>query len=152
MTFPSPPKVKKRWQLYFSWLPVLSRRLVGMVGDWDWCKDHVCKFDSRCLNTVFFFIYFSVTYCSPPFWFKGSVFESDHRKRILFARTHSLELFLFRGVHQWLIKICFFSMLFLKEVLSRPSIFNKMSWNFELQPRILLVSALHAGSILASRS
>jgi hypothetical protein len=83
ITFPSPPKVKQRWKLYTSgYFPMFPR----ILGYWRWCEDHVYKFDSRCLNTVFF--YFPVTYCSPPFWFKGSVFESDHRQTILLAKTY----------------------------------------------------------------
>jgi hypothetical protein len=50
MTCPSPPKVKQRWKLYFSWLPMLSGRPVSIVGDLRWCKDHVCKFEFHCLN------------------------------------------------------------------------------------------------------
>jgi hypothetical protein len=33
-----------------GWLPMFPRRPVGTVGDWCWCKDHVCKFEYWCLN------------------------------------------------------------------------------------------------------
>jgi hypothetical protein len=58
MTFPSPPKEKQRWKLYFGWLHVFTRTPVGMSGDWHWSEDHFYNFDSRCLNTVFFFLLF----------------------------------------------------------------------------------------------
>jgi hypothetical protein len=53
MTCPSPPKAKQRWKLYFGWLPMFAGRPVGIVGDWCWCKGHVCKFESHCLNIFF---------------------------------------------------------------------------------------------------
>jgi hypothetical protein len=53
MTCPSPSKAKQRWKLYFAWLLMFSGRPVGMVGEWRWCNDHVCKFESHCLNIVF---------------------------------------------------------------------------------------------------
>jgi hypothetical protein len=54
MTCPSPPKAKQRWQLYFRWLSMFTGRPVGIVGDWRWCEDHVCKFESHYLNRFFF--------------------------------------------------------------------------------------------------
>jgi hypothetical protein len=53
ITFPKPPEAKQRWKLYFSWLPMFPRRPVGMIGDWRWCEDHVCKLESHCLNPFF---------------------------------------------------------------------------------------------------
>jgi hypothetical protein len=32
---------------------MFPRRTVGMVGDWCWCADHVCKFKYRCLDIFF---------------------------------------------------------------------------------------------------
>jgi hypothetical protein len=53
MTCPSPPKAKRRWKLYFGWLPMFPVRPVGIVGDWCWCEYHVCKFKSHCINFFF---------------------------------------------------------------------------------------------------
>jgi hypothetical protein len=53
MTCPSPPKVKQRWKLYFGCLPMFTGRPVGIVGDWRWCEDYVCKFESHCVNVFF---------------------------------------------------------------------------------------------------
>jgi hypothetical protein len=53
MTCLNPPKAKQRRKLYFSWLLMFPGRPVGIVADWCWCKDHVCKFESHRLNIFF---------------------------------------------------------------------------------------------------
>jgi hypothetical protein len=131
MTFLSPRKEKQRWKLYFGWLPMFPRRSVGMLEDWRWCEVQF-PMSEYC---IFLFFPWLVVYRHSYLKFPCSNPTIDKR---FYLQKHILELFLFRKIYQWLIKI-WKTMLALKVVFSWPSMFNKMSWIFEFQRRISFI-------------
>jgi hypothetical protein len=49
----SPLKARQQVKAILRLVAHVPYRPVGTVGNWHWCEDHICKFESWCLNTFF---------------------------------------------------------------------------------------------------